>query len=187
MDQFDPQFLQPLTADGALESAVRRRGTLRVTRPEDHHFTLFQGIFDCAIGFTAARCMLCPQWCMAPQYHPSQLSGFWTQGHPDGLREPAMGAQIVADASPHVVRPRAGQDGPGTVLPFDPLDLTGNDVQGLVPADAFETRDAPVFAVTLAMRDRNPRASWGTGADRENRRSIWRQRHKGRGSSSGEE
>ncbi len=72
-------------------------------------------------------------------------------GRADRVHEAQLGAQVVADIAPVVVRPVARRDGAGAVFALHPLDLTGDDVQRLVPADAFVAGDTTVLDVALAF------------------------------------
>ena len=76
-------------------------------------------------------------------------------GEPDEVHKPEIGAVAIADVPPHVVRTGGAQDRSGPVFPLDPLDLGGDDVERLVPADGFVARHPAIPGVA---------ATWSGGA-----------------------
>ena len=152
MDQFDVQILEPLTADRAFLRGVVPAGGFRVGRPEDHHLGMLHEILDGAVILRHTD----PHG-MAPMVQAAPIPAFPTVrivmnfGMTNQIHEAEIGAQIVSDIAPRMMRAVTGCHGTGPVIALHPLNLGGDDVQRLVPTDSFIARDAAIFAIALAI------------------------------------
>src|SRR5208337_5621535 len=72
-------------------------------------------------------------------------------GEADQIGEAHERAQVVAYVSPLVVRRHGKGDRTGAVDALLPVDLLGDDVQGLVPTDAHIAGLAPVLRIPFAV------------------------------------
>ena len=71
-------------------------------------------------------------------------------GKADEIKESRPGRSTVAEISPVMVRRGAGHDRLRAVVRPDSLHLTGDDVQGFIPAEAAVARFTPVLRVAVA-------------------------------------
>lgn len=69
----------------------------------------------------------------------------------DQVGEARQRAEVVAHVAPLMVRRHREGDGTGAVNALLPVDLLGDDVQGLVPADAHVSGLAAVLRIALAV------------------------------------
>ena len=73
-------------------------------------------------------------------------------GHADRVLELAQRGEVIADVAPGVMGRVAARDRAVAVDGLLALDLVGDDVERLLPADALVTGDAAVLGVPLAVR-----------------------------------
>ena len=152
MDQIDIEIAQPLAAHRAFLPAINAASGLRVARPEHHHFGILKTILDRAKQFAAAHTQA-----PAPVVKRAPIPAFPTVGivvhfgGPDGVHKTQLGAQVVANIAPVVMRAIARRDRPGAVIALHPLDLGRNNIQRLIPADAFVSRDATILDIAFPV------------------------------------
>jgi len=136
--RFDAQLLQPLATDGALECAIGTRIRFRITAPENHHFTFFQSVLNRPVTLSAPL-----PHAVSPVVRRSPEPSFPAirigndRSRSYRVHKTAVGAQVVADVSPSVVRPGAAHDGTRAIVPLDPLNFAGNDIQGFIASVFF--------------------------------------------------
>ena len=72
--------------------------------------------------------------------------------HTNGVHKTIIGAQIISNIAPGVVRAVAVGNGTRAVLTFYTFDLTGDDIQRFIPANSFISRDTAVLEIALSLR-----------------------------------
>ena len=153
MNRLDAELLGPLAAHGPFKTAIVAVGFFRVAGPVHDQFAFPEAIFHAAVGFgrgVAHAVAVMVHGAPVPAFPAVRVDDHL--GMADGVHEAEIGAQVIADVAPGVVRAVAAQDGAVAVFPFYPLDFPGDDVQGLVPTDAFVSRDAALLAVARPVR-----------------------------------
>ena len=149
---FDPQLAHPLSANSALEGTVGTGGGFRVTGPEHDHVAFFEGILHGTVRLRRSQTHAVPPMMHGPPVPSLPTIRILHNGcTAHELHKPSMGAQIIADISPHMVRSRSRQNGTRPRGPFDPFNLVGHDIQGLVPTNAFISGDPPVLAMASTL------------------------------------
>ena len=151
-DHFHPEILEPLPPGRALERGVdAAAGGLGVGRPEHDHLAVLERVLQQVVLLGQAQAVaLAPHVRGAPVPALPAIGVVLAVGEAHQVHEAEVGAVPVADVAPHVVRTRRAEDGAGTVLALDPLDLGGHDVERFVPGDGLVAGDTAVLWIAAA-------------------------------------
>jgi len=151
-DGLDALVTQPQPPHGGVGTAVDAVGGVGVVAPGDQEFGVAERVLEQVIMLGVAQ----------PPVEAVGVSGTPVPalpavrvvedvGEADEVEEARPRARAIAQVSPVVVRGGPGHDGLGTVLGADALHLAGDQVQSLVPADAYIRRLAAVLRVPLPI------------------------------------
>ncbi len=150
--ELDAEFLGPQAARRALEPRIGSIGAFGIAGPEDDHLGFLEAILDPAVArrhADAHRIAEVVHGAPVPALPAVRVGG--DPGEADQVGETHQRAQVIADVAPLVVRRHREGDGTRPVDALLPVDLLGDDVQRLVPADAHVAGLAPVLGIALAV------------------------------------
>ena len=152
MNELDAEFLGPQATLGALEPGIAAVGAFGIARPEDDHLGFLEAVLDPAVACRHAdahRIAEMVHRAPVPALPAVRVGG--DAGEADQIGEAHERAEVIADVSPLVVGRHGKGDRAGAVDALLPVDLLGDDVERLVPADAHVAGLAPVLRIALAV------------------------------------
>src|SRR5208337_3891818 len=152
MNELDAEFLRPQATRRALEPCIGAVGAFGIARPEDDHLGFLEAILDPAIARRHSNAHR-----IAEMVHGTPVPALPAirvgrdSGEADQIGEAHERAEVIPHVSPLVVGRHGKGDGTGAVDALLPVDLLGNDIQRLVPANTHIARLAPVLGIALAV------------------------------------
>ena len=151
--ELDAELLGPQPPLRALEAGIDSAGGLGIARPEHDLLGFLEAVFHGAVEARNPEAHVVAEVVHRAPVPP--LPADRAEGDPgvaDQIAEAKQRAQPVADVAPLVVGGLLDGDGTRAVLALHALDLAGDEIERLVPADALVLRDPAVPDVALALR-----------------------------------
>ena len=150
--ELDAEFLGPEAARRALEPRIGAVGAFGIAGPEDDHLGFLEAVLDPAVArrhADAHRIAEMVHGAPVPALPAVRVGG--DPGEADQVGEAHQRAEVIAHVAPLVMGRHREGDRARPVHALLPVDLLGDDVQRLVPADAHVAGLAAVLGIALAV------------------------------------